>query len=420
MDALTKPQAPLNRHLEIAVLVPCLNEAAGIASVVESFRRALPGARIYVYDNASVDDTFGVAERAGAIARREPVRGKGNVVRRMFADVEADVYVLVDGDGTYDAPSAPKMIDLLCDQQLDMVCGKRIGSEQAAYRQGHRLGNRALTGLVSNLFGNSVTDILSGYRVMSRRFVKSFPALSKGFEIETELTVHALDLRVPIAEIATPYGIRAPGTISKLNTWRDGWRILRTIARLVKEERPFALFRLHRRGVGAGVGQPGHPATHRVPGNRAGATYSHGGVIHRTDAGGGHELRVRPDPRHRHARPPRAQAHALPAARPQRKRERAPMTPAFRYALLWLAGSLLMVVAALSMLSASYAGGEFGPSNGDAFYHAARILDSLFSGEPVIAVRSEDSRTGGQLARLAVGLRHADDADHAHVRSIRQ
>ncbi len=242
MDALTKPLSPLNRLLEIAVLVPCLNEAAGIAGVVESFRRALPGARIYVYDNASVDDTFGVAERAGAIARREPARGKGNVVRRMFADVEADVYVLVDGDGTYDAPSAPKMIDLLCDQQLDMVCGKRIGSEQAAYRQGHRLGNRALTGLVSNLFGNNVTDILSGYRVMSRRFVKSFPALSKGFEIETELTVHALDLRVPVAEIATPYGVRAQGTVSKLNTWRDGWRILRTIARLVKEERPFAFF----------------------------------------------------------------------------------------------------------------------------------------------------------------------------------
>jgi glycosyltransferase involved in cell wall biosynthesis len=242
VDALTKPLTPLNRRLEIAVLVPCLNEAAGIAGVVESFRQALPGACIYVYDNASVDDTFGVAERAGATARREPARGKGNVVRRMFADVEADVYVLVDGDGTYDAPSAPKMIDLLCDQQLDMVCGKRIGSQQAAYRQGHRLGNRALTGLVSNLFGNNVTDILSGYRVMSRRFVKSFPALSKGFEIETELTVHALDLRVPIAEIATPYGVRAQGTVSKLNTWRDGWRILRTIARLVKEERPFGFF----------------------------------------------------------------------------------------------------------------------------------------------------------------------------------
>jgi len=232
----------VDRRLEIAVLVPCLNEAAGIASVVESFRQALPDARVYVYDNASTDDTFAVAERAGAIARREPARGKGNVVRRMFADVEADVYVLVDGDGTYDAPSAPRMIDLLGAQQLDMVCGKRIDSEQAAYRQGHRLGNRVLTGLVANLFGDSVTDILSGYRVMSRRFVKSFPALSKGFEIETELTVHALDLRVPIAEIATPYGVRAQGTVSKLNTWRDGWRILKAIGRLVKEERPLAFF----------------------------------------------------------------------------------------------------------------------------------------------------------------------------------
>lgn len=232
----------MDRRLEIAVLVPCLNEAAGIANVVKSFRQALPEARVYVYDNASTDDTFAVADRAGAVARREPARGKGNVVRRMFADVEADVYVLVDGDGTYDAPSAPKMIELLCENHLDMVCGKRIDSEQAAYRQGHRIGNRVLTGLVANLFGDSITDILSGYRVMSRRFVKSFPALSKGFEIETELTVHALDLRVPIAEVATPYGVRAQGTVSKLNTYRDGWRILKTIARLVKEERPFAFF----------------------------------------------------------------------------------------------------------------------------------------------------------------------------------
>ena len=242
MNALTKESSLEDGRLEIAVLVPCLNEVAGITAVVNAFRRALPDARIYVYDNASTDDTFAVAAAAGAIARREPARGKGNVVRRMFADVEADVYVLVDGDGTYDAPSAPTMIALLEEQQLDMVCGKRIDSEQAAYRQGHRLGNRVLTGLVANLFGNSVTDILSGYRVMSRRFVKSFPALSKGFEIETELTVHALDLRVPIAEVATPYGVRAHGTASKLNTWRDGWRILRTIGRLVKEERPFAFF----------------------------------------------------------------------------------------------------------------------------------------------------------------------------------
>ncbi len=230
-----------DRH-RVAVLIPCLNEAAGIAEVVASFRAALPDARIYVYDNASTDETSGVAAQAGAVVRREPMRGKGNVVRRMFADVDADVYVLVDGDGTYDAASAPAMVELLNAQQLDMVCGKRIESDQLAYRQGHRLGNRVLTGLVATLFGDRVTDILSGYRVMSRRFVKSFPALSKGFETETELTVHALDLRVPIAEVATPYGARSAGTVSKLNTWRDGWRILRTIARLVKEERPFAFF----------------------------------------------------------------------------------------------------------------------------------------------------------------------------------
>jgi glycosyltransferase involved in cell wall biosynthesis len=224
------------------VLIPCLNEAAGIAAVVEGFKSAMPDATIYVYDNASTDDTSVIAQRAGAEVRHEPMRGKGNVVRRMFADVDADVFVLVDGDGTYDAPSAPRMVAMLCEQQLDMVCGKRVESRKEAYRHGHRFGNRVLTGLVGGLFGDRVTDILSGYRVMSRRFVKSFPALSKGFEIETELTVHALDLRVPIAEVATHYGARAQGTTSKLSTWRDGWRILRAIARLVKEERPFGFF----------------------------------------------------------------------------------------------------------------------------------------------------------------------------------
>jgi glycosyltransferase involved in cell wall biosynthesis len=242
VDALTNSETGIERRLKVAVLIPCLNEAAGIANVVRGFRDALPEATVYVYDNASTDDTGAVAQRAGAQVRREPMRGKGNVVRRMFADIEADIYVMADGDGTYDAASAPKMIAMLCEQHLDMICGKRVDTEQEAYRQGHRFGNRVLTGLVANLFGDSVTDILSGYRVMSRRFVKSFPALSKGFEIETELTVHALDLRVPIAEVATPYGARAKGSASKLNTWRDGWRILRTIAKLVKEERPFAFF----------------------------------------------------------------------------------------------------------------------------------------------------------------------------------
>lgn len=229
-------------RLQIAVLIPCLNEAACIAAVIAGFRAALPGAAIYVYDNGSTDDTAAVAARAGARVRREPMRGKGNVVRRMFADVDADIYLLVDGDGTYDAGSAPAMIELLTRQHLDMVCGKRVDSHAQSYRHGHRLGNRVLTGLVAMLFGDRITDILSGYRVLSRRFVKSFPALSSGFEIETELTVHALDLRVPIAEVHTPYGARSAGTASKLNTWRDGWRILRTIARLVKEERPFAFF----------------------------------------------------------------------------------------------------------------------------------------------------------------------------------
>jgi len=232
----------IEHRRKVAVLIPCLNEAGGIASVVTGFRAALPDATIYVYDNNSTDDTAAVAASAGAQVRREPLRGKGNVVRRMFADIDADVYVMVDGDGTYDAASAPAMIELLTEQHLDMVCGKRVDSEALAYRQGHRLGNRVLTGLVAMLFGSRITDILSGYRVMSRRFVKSFPALSSGFETETELTVHALDLRAPIAEVRTPYGARSAGTASKLNTWRDGWRILRTIARLVKEERPFAFF----------------------------------------------------------------------------------------------------------------------------------------------------------------------------------
>lgn len=242
MNALTKAPTSWNRRLEIAVLVPCLNEAAGIARVVASFREALPEARIYVYDNGSTDQTAAAALTAGAEVRTEPMRGKGNVVRRMFADVEADVFVMVDGDGTYDAASAPAMIELLVSQHLDMVCGKRVASEGGAYRSGHRIGNRVLTGLVAALFGNRVSDILSGYRVMSRRFVKSFPALSRGFETETELTVHALDLRAPVAELPTPYSIRAAGSVSKLNTFADGWRILRAILRLVKEERPFAFF----------------------------------------------------------------------------------------------------------------------------------------------------------------------------------
>ncbi len=227
------------------MLVPCYNEAAAIAMVVRDFRAALPGAIVYVYDNNSRDATVERAREAGAVVRNEPRQGKGNVVRRMFADIEADVYVLVDGDATYHAASAPVLIERLARERLDMVVGARHATDaEAAYRHGHRLGNRLLTGMVGLLFGRSFNDILSGYRVFSRRFVKSFPALAAGFETETELTVHALELRMPIAEIGTPYGARPEGSQSKLSTYRDGWRILMTILALFKEERPLAFFTL--------------------------------------------------------------------------------------------------------------------------------------------------------------------------------
>ena len=226
----------------IAVLIPCYNEQETIGAVVAEFRTHVPGCFIFVYDNASTDATVSTANRAGAIVRSEPLRGKGNVVRRMFADIEADVYVLVDGDNTYDAASAPKLIDSLLRESLDLVSAARVDSAKDAYRTGHRLGNWLLTSTVARLFGKRFTDMLSGYRVMSRRFVKSFPALSEGFEIETELTVHALQLRVPMIELPTPYRERPPGSFSKLRTFSDGIRILRTIASLLKEERPMAFF----------------------------------------------------------------------------------------------------------------------------------------------------------------------------------
>lgn len=230
------------QHLRVAVLVPCFNEEATIAGVVAAFKRALPGASVHVYDNNSTDRTAETAEAAGAIVRREAHQGKGFVVRRMFADVEADVYVLVDGDATYDAPSARVMIAQLVEERLDMVVAARVDREDAAYRPGHRMGNLLLTGFVTAVFGRQFTDILSGYRVFSRRFVKSFPVLSGGFEIETELTVHALELGLPVAEVKTPYFARPEGSESKLNTWRDGFRILWTIARLYKSERPLRFF----------------------------------------------------------------------------------------------------------------------------------------------------------------------------------
>ena len=228
--------------VSIAVLIPCLNEAAAIAKVVAAFRAYLPNATIFVYDIGSSDDTGEHARRAGAVTRIEPLRGKGNVVRRMFADVEADVFVLVDGDDTYDAAVVPNLVDTLLRNSLDMVNGSRQSTVLGAYRPGHRFGNRLLTAMVAGFFGSRLTDLLSGYRVFSRRFVKSFPALSSGFEIETELSVHALQLRMPLAELPTAYKERPRGSQSKLNTYRDGFRILRTIIYLVKEERPFAFF----------------------------------------------------------------------------------------------------------------------------------------------------------------------------------
>jgi len=228
----------------IAVLVPCYNEEAAIPKVVADFHRILPDAVVYVYDNNSRDRTVEVAHAAGAVVRTETLQGKGNVVRRMFADVDADIYVLVDGDDTYDAASAPKMIQALVDGPLDMVNGSRVTNIQKAYRPGHRFGNWMLTHMVAWIFGNRITDMLSGYRVMSRRYVKSFPALSAGFETETELTVHALELRMPIMEVATPYKDRPEGSISKLSTFKDGFRILWTIIVLVKEERPMQFFTL--------------------------------------------------------------------------------------------------------------------------------------------------------------------------------
>jgi glycosyltransferase involved in cell wall biosynthesis len=228
--------------MRIAVLVPCYNEEAAVATVVRDFKQALPTAVVYVYDNNSKDRTVEVARAAGAEVRGERRQGKGHVVRRMFADIDADIYVLVDGDATYDAPSAPGMIERLVSERLDMVVGLRVDQEQAAYRMGHRTGNWMLTSFLAEVFGQAFKDILSGYRVFSRRFVKSFPVLSDGFEIETELTVHALELALPVAEIATPYYARPEGSVSKLNTWRDGFRILNTILKLYRSEKPLRFF----------------------------------------------------------------------------------------------------------------------------------------------------------------------------------
>jgi glycosyltransferase involved in cell wall biosynthesis len=227
----------------VAVLLPCRNEEVAIGDLVRGFRAVLPAATVYVYDNNSTDQTAARAREAGAVVRRETMQGKGNVVRRMFADIEADIYVLSDGDGTYDPRAAPSLIARLAEDNLDMVVGARLGDAQGnAFRAGHRAGNRILSGMVAALLPNRLTDMLSGYRVFSRRFVKSFPALSRGFETETELTIHALELRMPIAEVPVSYGARAGGSASKLSTWRDGARIFAAIVFLFKEARPFKFF----------------------------------------------------------------------------------------------------------------------------------------------------------------------------------
>ena len=226
----------------IAVLLPCYNEEAAIAATVEGFRRVLPEATVYVYDNNSRDRTKAVAAAAGAVVRSETQQGKGRVVRRMFADVEADVYIMADGDLTYDPAAAPEMVDMVLTEELDMVVGTRRHEAVEAYRGGHVLGNKLFTNLLAGLFGRSFTDIFSGYRAFSRRFVKSFPVLSEGFEIETEISVHALELRMPVGEIETRYLARPEGSHSKLSTFRDGWRILKTIVTLYRIERPVLFF----------------------------------------------------------------------------------------------------------------------------------------------------------------------------------
>ena len=227
---------------KIAVLIPCYNEEVAVAKVVKDFAAALPSATIFVFDNNSTDDTVAVARAAGAEVFEERRQGKGFVVRRMFTDIDADIYVLVDGDATYDAPSAQRMVEKLLHDRLDMVVGNRVDQEAAAYRAGHRAGNWLLTSSVASMFGKTFSDMLSGYRVFSRRFVKSFPMLSGGFEIETELVVHALELGLPVAEIDTPYYARPAGSTSKLNTWSDGFRILWTILQLYRSERPLIFF----------------------------------------------------------------------------------------------------------------------------------------------------------------------------------
>ncbi len=237
-----KSQLKRCKDFKIAILIPCFNEQNTIGLVVEGFREVLPSAHIYVYDNNSTDGTMNVAQQAGATVGSEKLQGKGNVVRRMFADIEADVYLLVDGDDTYSTKNCVELVDKLVEEDLDMINAARVPSSEAAFRPNHKAGNVLLTRIVGAIFGRRFKDVLSGYRVFSRRFVKSFPAISSGFEIETELTIHALELRMPVAEIDTPYKERPLGSVSKLNTYKDGFKILKTILVLTKEERPLQFF----------------------------------------------------------------------------------------------------------------------------------------------------------------------------------
>lgn len=234
---MSLPESP-----RIAILIPCYNEAATVETVIRDFQSSLPDASVYVFDNNSSDATVELARQVGATVAQVTDRGKGNVIRRMFADIDADVYVLVDGDDTYDASVAPKLVTRLLTEGLDMIVATRHSDEQEAYRLGHRFGNIVLTQCVGLIFGHTFTDMLSGYRAFSRRYVKSFPAHSKKFETETELTVHALELRMPVAEESTKYKSRPEGSVSKLNTYGDGLRILMMIAKLFRAERPLAFY----------------------------------------------------------------------------------------------------------------------------------------------------------------------------------
>ena len=303
--------------MRIAVLVPCFNEEAAVATVVADFRKALPTAGIFVYDNNSSDRTVAVARDAGAEVRSERRQGKGHVVRRMFADIDADIYVLVDGDATYDAASAPRMIDTLVSDHLDMVVGFRVDQAQAAYRPGHRTGNWMLTGFLSSVFGQAFKDILSGYRVFSRRFVKSFPVLSDGFEIETELSVHALELALPVAEIETPYYARPEGSFSKLNTWRDGFRILGTILKLYRSEKPLRFFTVIGMLSDAGFGRPRGSDCHHLSREGHCSPAADRGAVDGPDDHGGAGGILGAGARYRDSRPPRDEAAGLSVPTPE-------------------------------------------------------------------------------------------------------